>query len=115
MTFDFTLAAVAVWVLAALFAGFGVANLIGPRGMTDAYARWGYPRGWNLVTGTLELSAAILLVVPETTVYGIAVGGLVCLAAFATLVWHREFAHTPPSFALLVALGYLAAFGGVTS
>jgi uncharacterized membrane protein YphA (DoxX/SURF4 family) len=109
MLADPILTTVFAWVLAIVFAGSATANFIGPKPLRDAFARWGYPSYWHLVTGALELAAAVLLAIPQTRLLGVVLGAAITLAAFATVTWHREYAHTPPSIALLTALTGLAA------
>lgn len=107
MSFDVTFVSVVTWLLAALFVAFGIANFIGPKGMREGYARWGYPPYWRFVTGTLEFGAGVLMFIPALSMWGLALAAFCCLAAFTTLVWHREYSHTPPSAVLLVVIAAL--------
>jgi hypothetical protein len=44
----------------------GVVNFVGPRSVRDSFARWGYPAGFHRVTGGLEVTAGLLLLIPAT-------------------------------------------------
>ncbi len=101
---DVTWQLVLVGLLVVFFVFGGVVNLYGPEAVTKDFARWGYPPYFHLVTGALELLAAVLLVFPATRLIGVALGGSVMLAAAATLLFQREFTHMIPA---LVVVGLL--------
>ena len=92
------------WILALFFAGNGVINIIGPKGMRDSFARWGYPSWFHLLNGALQLVIAILLVMDTTRLLGLGLGVLLCLAIVATLIRHHEAAHLLPSVVLLLVI-----------
>jgi len=100
------------WVLVGLLVAFfvfgGLANLVGPKVISDEYARWGYPAWFHFVTGVLEVATAALLPFPETRRVGIVLGCCVMLAAVGTVILNREYAHAIPG---LVVLGLLAFVG----
>ena len=100
------------WLLAAFFVVNGVVNIIGPQGMRDGFARWGYPRWFHLLNGVLQLATGVLIAYAPTRLAGLALGALVCLAVFATLIWHREAAHLLPG-AVLFGVILVTAFGVV--
>ena len=61
---------VAVWlpiVLGIVMIGAGAVNLVGPGSVRDSFARWGYPAGFHRVTGGLEVTAGLLLLIPATS------------------------------------------------
>jgi hypothetical protein len=88
------------WLLALAFLGAGVVNAVGSAAIKDDFVRWGYPRWWNFVTGGLELLVAALIATPGTRVAGLGLGAAICIAAVATVVRHRDYAHVPPGVVL---------------
>jgi hypothetical protein len=88
------------WLLALAFLGIGVVNGAGPGAIKDDFVRWGYPRWWNLVTGALEVLVAALIAIPAARVAGLGLGAAICVAAVATVVWHRDYGHMAPGIVL---------------
>jgi hypothetical protein len=88
------------WLLAVAFLGAGIANVAGSAASKAEFARWGYPRGWNVVTGGLEALAAALIATPPTRIAGLALGTAICVAAVATVARHKAYAHLPAGLAL---------------
>jgi uncharacterized membrane protein YphA (DoxX/SURF4 family) len=97
---------IAAWlpiVLGVVMIGAGVANFVGPRSVRDSFARWGYPAGFHRVTGGLEVTAGLLLLIPATSRVG-AIGSVaILLAAVVTLVRHRDWKHLPGAVVLTAA------------
>jgi hypothetical protein len=56
-------------------------------------ARHGYPHWFHFVTGSLELTTAVLLAQGRTRLLGSALGCAVMLAALATVTLHGEYGH----------------------
>src|SRR5215469_7453239 len=102
--------ALAIWLLVACFFGAGLFNAIGTPATRSDFARWGYPRWWNSLTGGLEMATAVLIAFPVGRVVGLALGTLIIAAAVLTVLRHREFRHLMP-LGVFVALIALAAFG----
>ena len=98
------------WLLAAFFVVNGAVNVVGPRGMRDGFARWGYPPWFHLFNGVLQLATGALIAYAPTRLAGLALGALVCLAVFATLIRHSETAHLPPGLVLFAVI-LVTAFG----
>jgi hypothetical protein len=73
------------YLLAAFFCINGVVNIIGPRGMRESFAAWGYPSWFHIVNGTIQLGAGVLLLADATRVLGLGLGILVCMGVFVTL------------------------------
>lgn len=83
-------------VLAAFFLVGSISNIAAPRSIYEEYLAWGYPRWFHFVTGSLELTAALLLLRAPTRPWGAALGCTVMLAAFATVITHGEYVHAVP-------------------
>ena|SRR5215469_16361917 len=98
--------ALSTWLLVAAFFGAGVFNAIGTSGTQDGFARWGYPRWWNILTGGLEIVSAILIALPVTRMVGLALGAAIIAAAVFTVLRHRDFSHLAPLgvFVALIAV-----------
>ena len=93
------------WLLAVAFAGAGLFNAIGGAVVQAQFVRWGYPAWWNFITAALEMLSAALIVLPETGIWGLALGAMVLIAAIATVTWRREYMHLPPGVALVALVG----------
>jgi hypothetical protein len=98
--------ALSIWLLVAGFFGAGLFNAIGTPGTQSDFARWGYPRWWNILTGGLEIMSAVLIALPVSRVVGLALGAVIIAAAVLTVLRHREFPHLVPLgiFVALIAL-----------
>lgn len=99
--------ALSIWLLVAAFFGAGVFNAIGTFGTQSDFARWGYPRWWNIFTGGLEIMSAVLIALPVSRAVGLALGAVIIAAAVLTVLRHRDFSHLAP-LAVFVALMALA-------
>lgn len=93
-----------LWLLIAFFAVNSVVNAINPRPMRESYARWGFPSWFNFVNAGMEAAAAALLYFPETRLIGFAIGLVICLGIFATLIRHGEYSHMGPGLVLFAAI-----------
>lgn len=82
--------------LAAFFVVGSLSNIVAPGSIYEEYLKWGYPRWFHFVTGSLELTAAILLFRPSSRLLGSALGCAVMLAALATVIIHGEYGHAVP-------------------
>jgi uncharacterized membrane protein YphA (DoxX/SURF4 family) len=99
----------AIWLptllFAALFIMQGLMKLSGMEMWVQRFRDFGYPDGFYLFAGVLELGGALLLLVPRTARIGAAILGLVMLAAAAT---HLVQGETPNVF---FTLGFATIFG----
>lgn len=100
---------IAVWLLVAGFAGAGLVNAIGTERTRSDFQRWGYPRGWGLVTGAAEIVSAGLIALPVTRDLGLMLGAAIIAAGVLTVLRHRDVSHLAPLGLFTVLLGVAAA------
>ena len=84
---------VSALALAAFFVVGSLSNIFAPGSIYEEYLRWGYPHWFHFVTGSLELTTAVLLARERTRLWGSALGCTVMLAALATVTLHGEYGH----------------------
>ncbi|MGC2812291.1 MAG: DoxX family protein [Bradyrhizobium sp.] len=84
---------VSALALAAFFIVGSLSNIFAPGSIYEEYLRWGYPHWFHFVTGSLELTTAVLLARARTRLWGSALGCTVMLAALATVTLHGEYGH----------------------
>jgi hypothetical protein len=84
---------VSALALAAFFVVGSISNIFAPPSVYEEYLQWGYPHWFHFVTGSLELTTAVLLARAQTQLWGAALGCTVMLAALATVTLHGEYAH----------------------
>jgi uncharacterized membrane protein YphA (DoxX/SURF4 family) len=87
-------------VLGIVMIGAGAVNFVGPGSVRDSFARWGYPAGLHRVTGGLEVTAGLLLLITATSRAGAIGSAAVLLAAVMTLIRHRDWTHLPGAVVL---------------
>jgi len=106
-----TAGTVALWTVqvlaAAAFVAIGIAKFASPVWARN-FARWGYPDGFYLVIGALEVGGAILLLVPKLSSYAAALLGAIMVGAAATHAIHNEAVRVS---APLMWLGVVALVG----
>ena len=101
--------------LAVVFIVAGAINISGRGTVKADFARWGFPDGFNLVCGGLELVGAALLLSASTRFWGLALLGVIMAGAIVALLRHREpVSHLAPAFAIagLLALAAIAVSAG---
>lgn len=85
---------VGLWVVQILIAAFfvlqGVAKLSTDGGWAERFAEWGYPDGFVLVIGVVELIAAVGVLIPATAVFGAAILIIVMIGAAFTHLTNSE-------------------------
>jgi hypothetical protein len=96
-----------LWVLIVAFGAIGLIHLSGIKAIRDSYTGWGYPERFYLVTGFAEVVTAVLLAIPTTRVWGIALGATICIAAIVTLLRHKQWTHLVGPVLLLAGFAVL--------
>ena len=102
---------IALWVLQALlalaFAGAASGKLLGKPEMVALFEALGVGQWFRYLTGLLELTGALLIVVPRTKFFGAALLSVVMVGAVLT---HLFILHSAPTAAaiLLVLAGIVA-------
>ena len=102
-----------IWALtlAAFFVAGSLGNIFAPGSVYEEYLRWGYPHWFHFVTGSLELTTAVLLAQARTRLWGSAIGCTVMLAALATVTLHGEYGHAVAPLivaTLSIVVGWIA-------
>jgi hypothetical protein len=98
-----TYSIVALW-LAVIFALIGAVQLAGPNFVRDAYRHWDYPQRIRLVTGVLDVVAAIMLAVPVFRGWGIALAAILTFGSVIVFLSHRQYRYAVPAIGLMIAL-----------
>ena len=105
---------ISLWVLsgilAALYLISGGSKLAGAEMHVEGFARWGYPQWFRLVVGTVEVVAAVLLLIPRAAFGGASI--IVAVMAGATYTHLFRASGEDGSAAMTVVLLALAAIVG---
>ena len=104
---------IALWVvqilLALAFIGAASGKLLGNPDMIGLYKAIGIGQWFRFVTGLLELTGAILIVIPRTKFFGAALLAMIMVGAVLT---HLFILHTAPTApAVLFLLAGIVAWG----
>ncbi len=104
---------IALWILQALlalaFLGAGFGKLSGQPMMVEEFDKLGLGQWFRFFTGAIELSSAILLLVPRLTFVG--AGLLVCTMTGAVVAHLLKLGGSPVPPLVLLALSGLIAWG----
>lgn len=102
---------VALWVVtvmvAALFVLAGAMKFYSVE-MADEFERWGYPGGFHLLIGAVELIGAALLLMPRTAFLGAGALAVVMIGAFFTHVFHMEWLQSAVPAVVFALLAWIA-------
>ena len=98
---------IALWVvqilLALPFIGAASGKLLGNPDMVGLYEAIGIGQWFRSVTGLLELTGAILIVIPRTKFFGAALLGMIMVGAVLTHLFILHIAPTAPAVLFLLA------------
>jgi len=106
-----TLFSVVAAALAWIFAAIGILHIIAPQRLITAYRGLGYPPVFPVVTGVLNIIAAVLLAYPEQRLIGVALAALILFVANVTLLSQRRYLGALAGMFLMMALPFAAATG----
>ena len=101
---EFTFSSLLIWILDVAFAGAGLANLIGPKKLREAYARRRFPGRYRYIAGVTGVVAAILLAGPSYRVAGLTLAAVALFFAVANLLARKEYPGALLGMALLAAV-----------
>ena len=90
--------------LSLTLASIGMVQLVGPQFVREAYRHWGYGRNVRLVTGALDIVAALMLGLPALRAWGIALAAVLTFGSVVVFLNHRQYRQAIPAIALLLAL-----------
>jgi hypothetical protein len=91
-------------VLSIAFALIGTVQLVAPPFVREAYKRWDYLPSVRVVTGVLDLLAAVMLAVPSLRAWGIALAAILTFGSALVLLIHRHYVPAGLAVGLMVAL-----------
>lgn len=101
------------WLLRSLialaFIAASLGKLTSTPGVLERFATYGFPRGFHLLIGVVEMAGAILLLVPKTRLYAIYILTAIVAGAAATHLVHDPLIQLirPLVFALFLAAAWL--------
>ena len=89
--------------LGVVMIGHGGVTFAGPSSVRENFARWGYPAGFHLVIGVLEVVVGLLLLIPVTSRVGAIGSAMIVLAAVAMQIRSGDREHLPLAVVLMAA------------
>lgn len=92
---------IVMWSLAAIFVGSAGLNLVGPEFVREEFEKWNYPPWLRFAVATMELLAAVLLVLPSARTFGALLALAILIAVVFSLARTREWLRM--QFPLLMA------------
>lgn len=91
-------------LLTMAFGLIGTVQLIGPRFVREAYKRWDYGPRVRIVTGVLDVLAAIMLALPAFRGWGIGLAAILTFGSVVVFLNHRQYRYALPAMGLMIAL-----------
>ena len=96
-------------LLALMFLMAGVQKVAGSKMHTEAFQKWGYPQWFRVVTGVIELGAAILLIGGFWNETAAIIGAAILVAVgIGGVITHIRIKDTMKDTAMIGVLGILA-------
>ena len=92
------------WSLTIVFGLIGAIQLIGPRFVRETYRSWDFGPRVRIVTGLLDIAAAVMIALPALRGWGIALGAILTFGAVVVFLNHRQYRYALPAIGLLIAL-----------
>jgi putative oxidoreductase len=94
----------ATLALAAVFFWTGARKVLGLGGWVAGFTRWGYPAWFRVLIGVVEVSSAVLLLVPRLATLGALGIAVTMVGALGTLLLHGARSVATPLACLGLAL-----------
>ncbi len=91
-----------------MFIMAGGAKLMGQHSQVEHFAQWGYPLWFVYLTGLIEVSGGICLLIPKAQFYGVVVLSVTMVGAALTHLRAGEMGAFPVPVVLLCLLVGLA-------
>lgn len=91
-------------LLTMVFAVIGAVQLIGPRFVREAYKGWDYGPRVRIITGVLDVVAAIMLAIPAFRGWGIGLGAILTFGSVVVFLSHRQYRYALSAIGILIAL-----------
>ena len=82
---------IAVFSLAGVMALIGGMQLVGPRFLRRVYDSWNYPQHLRLMTGLLDIAAAVMLTQENLNGLGIVLVAILSFGCVVTMLNHRQY------------------------
>lgn len=96
-------------LLALLFIMAGVQKVAGSKMHTEAFTKWGYPQWFRVVTGVIELGAAVLLIIGYWNSTAAIIGAAILVAVgIGGVITHIRIKDSMKDTAMILVLGVLA-------
>jgi uncharacterized membrane protein YphA (DoxX/SURF4 family) len=89
--------------LGLVMVGHGGVTCAGPPFVRENFARWGYPDGFHLVTGGLEVAVGLLLLIPVTSRAGAIGSAILVLVAVAMQIRSGDWGNLRLAAVLMAA------------
>jgi putative oxidoreductase len=104
---------ITVWIISVLLAAVyllvGGMKLAGSQTVIDEFVRYGYAGWFMYVVGAMEVTGAILLLIPRSALYGAIVLSVVMIGAMYTHLTHQEALNALGPLVLFALLAFVAA------
>ena len=96
-------------LLALMFVMAGLGKITGSKMHIEGFKKWGYPQWFRVVTGVIELGAAVLLIVGFWNGTAAIIGAAILVAVgIGGVITHIRIKDTMKDTAMIGVLGILA-------